>query len=208
MATLQELNAAMSGYPRSLTWGNFRPVQASPSPPHSAQVSAGFSMGAWSVQLVNGNYKVRGARVSVAAQANGSWATASARTDASLLLHEQGHYDITGLIARDLIGKVLDLSFDQTVIACCIGSGNTANEHLRYVTRLFQTEVTRFGQEARDLLARLNTNPVTQADGLYDTDTNHGLNSSGQQTWNSRLQRLKSSNDCFELMLRLEGIIR
>ncbi len=208
MATLAELNAAMSGFPRSLTWGNFRPVQASPSPPHAAQVSAGFSMGGWSVHVVNGDYKVRGARVSVAPQSNGSWATAAARTDAGLLLHEQGHFDITGLIARDLIGKVLDLSFDQSVIAVCIGSGDTANSQLRYVTRLFQADVTRFGQEARDLLARLNTNPNTQADGLYDTQTNHGSNSTGQQAWNSRLQRIKASNDSLELMLRIEGLLR
>ncbi len=208
MATLQEVQAVMTGFPQSLTWGNFRLVQASPTPPHAAQVSAGFSMGGWSVQLVNGEYNVRGARVSVAAQANGSWATAAARTDANLLLHEQGHFDITGLIARDLIGKVLDLSFDQSVIAVCIGSGDTANSQLRYVTRLFQADVTRFGQEARDLLARLNTNPNTQADGLYDSQTNHGLNATAQRTWNDRIRRIKASNDSLELMLRIEGLLR
>ena len=208
MATLQELNAAMSGFPRSLTWGNFRQVQSSPSPPHAAQVGAGFSMGGWSVHLVHGEYRVRGARVAVAAQANDSWATAAARSDAGLLRHEQGHYDITGLIARDLIGKVLDLSFHQSLIAVCIGSGDTAHERLRYVTRLFQADVTRFGQEARDLLARLNTNPSTQADGLYDNQTNHGLNTTGQRMWNDRLQRIKASNDSLELTLRIEGLLR
>jgi hypothetical protein len=207
MATLHEINAAMTGFPRTLTWGNFRPVQNSPSPPHAAQMGASFAMGGWSVQLVNGVYKVRGARVTVAVNAAASWATPTARTSADLLRHEQGHYDITGLIARDLIRKVLDLSFHREVIACVQGSGNTASDHLRYVTRLYQADVTRFGQEARALLARLNTDPATHADGLYDVQTNHSLNAAGQRAWNDRIQRAKGGDECFELMLKLEGVI-
>ena len=207
MATLQEVNAAMTGFPRNLTWANFRQVQSSPSPPHIAQMSATFSMGGFTVHLVNGEYKIRNPRITVATNASGSWATSAARSSAALLPHEQGHYDITGLIARDLIGKVLDLSLDQAVVAAARGSGNTPGEHLNYVTRQFQTDVTRFGNEARALSARLNTNPGTHADGIYDTQTNHGLNATQQSSWNGRLQRLKSANDCFELMLRLEGII-
>ena len=208
MATLQEVNAAMTGFPRNLTWANFRRVQSSPSPPHIAQLSAAFATGAFSVHLVNGEYKIRNPRVTVSPNASGSWATTSARSSAALLLHEQGHYDITGLIARDLINKVLDLSFDQAVIAVVRGSGNTPREHLSYATRQFQMDVTRFGNEARALSARLNSNPATHADGIYDTQTNHGLNTMQQNSWNGRLQRLKSANDNFELMLRLEGIIR
>ncbi len=208
MATLQAVTAAMTGFPRNLTWADFRAVQSSPSPPHIAQTSTSFSMGGFTVHLVNGEYKIRNPRITVARNAAGSWATSAARSSADLLRHEQGHFDITGLIARDLIGKVLDLSFDQSVIAVLIGSGNTAHDHQRYVTRQFQADVTRFGQEARDLLARLNTNPNTQADGLYDTQTNHGLNATAQRTWNDRLQRIKASNDSLELMLWIEGLLR
>lgn len=207
MATLSEIRAAMTGFPRTLTWGNFRTVTASPSPPHTAQASASFTMSGWSVRLANGEYRVHGARVTVALNSADSWATAAARTSQPLLRHEQGHYDITGLIARDLIRSVLNLSYDAAVVEVLRDAGSTANDRMRYVQRSFQADIDRLGREARTLLARLNTDPATGRDGLYDTQTNHSQNTARQQAWNDRLSRAKADDVSFGLHLMMEGVI-
>jgi len=207
MSTLQEIQAVMSGFPRILAWNNFRPVQTSPSPPHLAQTSSSYSMGAWSVALVNGEYRVRGLGITVTLNPNPTWAVSSARTDAALLLHEQGHYDITGLIARDLARKILDLSLDATVVESLRGAGNSPIQHLRYVQQQYQTSINEFGRQATALMNRLQTDPVTGSDGIYDVQTNHGINKTAQMTWNNRFQRIKGADENFELCLALEGII-
>jgi hypothetical protein len=207
MATLQEIQAAMTGFPRTLNWNNFANVAHSPDPPHQASTSARWSMSGWTVHIVNNEYRVQGARVTVSLNNGGTWATPAGKTSAPLLRHEQGHYDITGLVARDLIRKVFDLSLNVDVVAALRDSGNTPGEHRNYVTRQFQSDINRFGAEANAMLARLQTNPTTHADGIYDVQTNHGQNATGQQTWNNRLQHVMSGNEHFELRLRMEGLI-
>ncbi len=207
MATLQEIKAVMTGFPRTLSWNNFRTVQASPSPPSMAQSgSSYFRQGGWRPHLVNGEYRVRGLRIDVTVNRNASWTVRSAQTN-DLLRHEQGHYDITGLIARDLAINILDLSLDASVVASLTDSGNTPAQHLRYVQQLYQTDINNFSQRATDLMNRLQTNPITMADGIYDTQTNHGLNTAVQLVWDSRFQRIKSTNESFELCLALDGVI-
>ncbi len=169
--------------------------------------SADWALGNWSVHVVGGEYRVRGARMRVTLNHHGSLAVTAARANAALLQHEQGHYDITGLIARDLINKVLDLSIDVTVVAALHDSGNNPAAHLQYAVRHFQSEIDGFAREANSLSARLQTNPTTQADGMYDTQTNHSLNVQGQAIWNARLQRIKGGNDSFPLALHLDGVI-
>jgi hypothetical protein len=207
MATLQEIQAAMVGFSHNLTWREFRSVAVSPRPPMMASTAATWRSSPWSVHVVDSEYRVHGARVTVALNANGSWALPAARTSATLLQHEQGHYDITALIARDWISKVLDLSFGVDTVASLNDSGKTANDHLRYVFHQFEREITQFKSDADTLMARLQTDPTTGQEGLYDSQTNHSQNTAGQQIWNTHLQRIKAGNDSFELSLRLEGVI-
>jgi len=62
-------------------------------------------------------------------------------------------------------------------------------------------------KEANDLSAKLQTNPTTGADGIYDVQTNHSQNTTGQAAWNARLQRMKAGDENFELNLAMERII-
>ena len=86
-------------------------------------------------------------------------------------------------------------------------AGSTANDRMRYVQRSFQADIDRLGREARTLLARLNTDPATGRDGLYDTQTNHSQNTARQQAWNDRLSRAKADDVSFGLHLMMEGVI-
>ncbi len=207
MATLREIQAAMSGFPRNLTWNDFRPVQNSPAPPAQANTAAQWSTTGWSVRVVNGEYRVQGARVNVIIDRHNSWAVPGARTSTALLQHEQGHYDITGLIARDLIRKILDLSLDTVVIGAMQAAGNTPHQHQNFAVQRFQSYINTYVQEANDFSAKLQTNPITGADGVYDVQTNHSQNANGQAAWNTRLQRMKAGDENFALNLAMEGII-
>ncbi len=207
MATLQEIQAAMTGFPRNLSWNNFRPVPNSPSPPMQAQTGARWATTGWTVKVVNGDYRVHGARVTVSLDNGNTWAVPGARTSTALLQHEQGHYDITGLIARDLIRKILDLSLDTVVMGAMQAAGNTPQQHQNFAVQRFQSYINTYVQEASDLGAKLQTNPTTGADGIYDVQTNHSQNTTGQAAWNARLQRMKAGNENFELDLAMAGII-
>jgi len=207
MATLREIQAAMSGFPRNLTWGDFRSVQNSLVPPAQANTAAQWATTGWSARVVNGEYRVHGARVNVSIDRHNSWAVPGARTSAALLRHEQGHYDITGLIARDLIRKILDLSLDVVIIGAMQGAGNTPQQHQNFAVRRLQSSINTYVQEANALSAKLQTDPTTRADGIYDVQTNHGQNGNGQAAWNTRLQRMKAGDEDFELNLAMEGIV-
>jgi hypothetical protein len=207
MATLQELQAAMTGFPRTLTWRDFPARAVSPKPPMLAQAGARFSLTTGTLKLVNGEYRFHGAKATVSLDPATTWAIASARSSADLLVHEQGHYDITGLIARDLLDKVLDLSMEEFIVEALRDSGPTVNQHMQYVARLFNAEFTRFNLRARALTNRLQTDPSTGQDGIYDTQTNHSKNAAGQKEWNDRFSRLKATNNSFELWLLVEGTI-
>jgi len=204
VATLAEIQAVMTGFPRNLTWNDFRTVQASPSPPRAAFVSSVYRTTGWRVALVAGVYRVRGFRVTVSLSSGQSWATSAAKQNAGLLAHEQGHYDITGLIARDLARQVLNLSTSAAVVEVITDAGNTAQSRVNYMTREFQRSIDRFGQRAQTLLNRLQSNGA-QA-GIYDRQTNHGLKAAVQTRWNNMFQRLKRENEDFDLWLMMSGI--
>ncbi|CDH46716.1 MAG: hypothetical protein IPL59_22035 [Candidatus Competibacteraceae bacterium] len=205
--TFHEIQAAMTGFPRTLAWTNFRSVKTSPSPPHEAMTSASFSSTGWRVTLVKGEYRITGARVNVDINTGASFATASAQTSTDLLTHEQGHFDITGLIARDIISQILSLSYDESVVAVVRGVGNSSQARINWVTQEFQKDVNRIGREAKAALDRLQTDPVTGVDGIYDTQTNHSQNTTAQAVWNTRFQQAKITNTNFQLDLKLAGIL-
>ena len=172
-----------------------------------ANTAAQWSTTGWSVRVVNGEYRVHGARVNVSIDRHNSWAVPGARTSAALLQHEKGHYDITGLIARDLIRKILDLSLDTVVMGAMQAAGKTPHQHQNFAVQRFQSYINTYVQEANDLGSKLQTNPTTGADGIYDVQTNHSQNTTGQAAWNARLQRMKAGNENFELDLAMAGII-
>lgn len=205
--TFQEIQAAMTGFPRTLAWTNFRSVQTSPEPPHEAMTSASYSSTGWRVALIKGEYRVTGFRVNVVLDATKSWAIPSARTSADLLTHEQGHFDITGLIARDIVSRVLSLSYSEAVVAVLKGVGNSPQARINWVTQEFQKDINKIGAEATKALNRLQTDPVTGADGIYDTQTNHSQNTTAQAAWNTRFQQAKVTNTNFQLDLQLAGIL-
>jgi len=88
-----------------------------------------------------------------------SWVVVSQKSD-TLLVHEQGHFDITGLVARDLV---------KALGALRVG---TTDELQREVSRLY---------EAYDTWAK-------SLSKQYDDETNHGRNVKVQAEWEARIR--------------------
>ncbi len=202
MATLQSIGAVLHGFPYTLRWRDFTEVETSRTPPRKAFTVASLHMTGWHVGTDDRGFKVQGLSIRVSRIKRSSWAVKSRETGA-LLDHEQGHFDITGLIARDLARKVLDLSLSASEVAASKEAGTTADQHKRYAFKQFQKRINGFGKEAAALMNRLQSN---KKDGLYDTDTKHGENQAAQAKWNAFFKRMKTSTEDFDRSLAKSGL--
>ncbi len=129
-----------------------------------------------------------------------AWATARARTDKKLLQHEQGHFDITGLIARDLAAALLDLELDrkkvhEVVTAPAANPAEAEAKAQRFVA-MWKNAINKPVDHAKALAAKLNN--TATSDGLYDFDTSHGLDRDMQTEWDGVLQHVRLHNLNFE----------
>ncbi len=200
--TTAEVLAKLSGYPRNLTWASFRKVNHSPQPPFQAMTSARYATSGYATRLVGTEYRpVFSGRfvVTVSINSLGTWVLkqAAAQTD-DLLRHEQGHFDITGLIARDLCRCLMSISISRDIIAIdrTLPSNPTENQLLRTAHQFISGEITRCSSEASALMTRLQSRRENGVlvDGLYDQETQHGAVALAQQKWND-IFRFSRDND-------------
>src|ERR1700752_3661640 len=98
MATAKDIQAALIGYPRQLRWEDFKTVGELPEdqPEHEAGLSMDFKVTHYGILWQGGKalYKPQ-----VTVYLKDAWCLARVRGDKQLLKHEQGHFDITGLVA-------------------------------------------------------------------------------------------------------------
>jgi predicted secreted Zn-dependent protease len=93
-----------------------------------------------------------------------SWVVEGYQGD-SLLRHEQGHYDIMALGARELYNRVLELTASRCP---------EINTQDRQLQQQIQAQ-------------------VDAANIRYDTRTNHGNTASVQQNWEPRIHAIKQN---------------
>ena len=160
--------SSLFGLRRALTWGDFRTVQADPpaddAPPADAantsvQPTLNF---AWSGDPPNISIR-DGLVVRVNFDAAGSYkyswvAGMSAGDRAALLAHEQGHYDIAALLAREYFFQLVALRANSYP---SVDALNADKDAARIATIGRQQEIF----------------------DLYDTGTSNGTNAAGQATW-------------------------
>ncbi len=213
VATTQQVLSHLRGYPRTLTWADFRRVNQSLSPPYHAQTSSRYSWRYSTVRLVGGVYKLNGVQVQVRVDRNGSWVVsswlqnASAQDKQDLLRHEQGHFDITGLIARDLCRDLLSLEMSEAVVGILRGVGNSAQARLRYAGTELRRQAQQAASGAESLHRRVENstaNNVTTP-GLYETETNHGGNARVQQRWDRIFRFARTTDTSLWISLDLNG---
>jgi hypothetical protein len=156
----------LSGWPRTIGWGEFQEVSSRPAgEDENAQIhSEVIQPDRVGIERDNGRLRLAGYTVQVRLDREQSWVVTSQKT-AELLAHEQRHFDITGLSARDLVS---DLS--------AIRAANSED---------LQREVTRIIQRQAQLADTLTTQ--------YDTQTDHGRNREAQSRWDAHLNALMQS---------------
>lgn len=159
---------AMTGFSYRLTWNDFvGRVPTNADAGTAAFVSTRLSAEApWTYAERDGvrAYKINSVACAVSLTRSGMWARPGARTRTdAILLHEQGHFDISALIVREV---------DQALTAL--------------LSQTFSTEADVMAaiDDARNSPFSTNNDLQSQpsGDGTYDTSTNHGLGSN-QAAW-------------------------
>ena len=160
----------ITGWPRNITWDEFKELSARPSGENEdAQIHSEVDQPSEvAVVRESGIYRVTSLTVTIRTVTEDDWVVTSQKS-AELLSHEQGHYDITGLMGRDM-GKEI------------VAARASSKDDLQ--TKVTQI-IEKYAQRAKDLSAQ------------YDDETNHGRNRDAQKKWNDRIHSAMQSGARF-----------
>ena len=161
----------VGGYPRKLTWADFDKVPKARSLPAGPYAMLQSTTGklAYTGVLIDvaptvaksrsqlGAYRLANLLINVSLARTHTWVV-SGNESPSLLAHEQGHYDIGVLIAREL--------------------------HWR-LDQVFSTDPAQLDSWVARLKGAIAGERRARVDGAYDAETNGGQNLPAQQRWNA-----------------------
>ncbi len=171
------MGSTLKGLFRKLTWGDFSGPQPSSNPDNMwAQAAPGMSpSGITTLTEGTGVSQVwklgDTVTVSITFDSPNSWVLPSVKSmdeaeKNRLLNHEQGHYNLIALLARDFFWELMQLKAVRFATSADVGT-KVREIHSRY---------TAVGQPLQD---------------LYDSknETDHGRSSSGQTKWDNFIQK-------------------
>jgi hypothetical protein len=152
---------AIGGWPKNLTWQNFRVVQSAPAGvTEEAQTEASIEPPPKVQVLKDGNqFRLAAFDVKVRIVPHGTWVVRG-KSSAPLLVHEQGHWDIAGL---------------------------TAHEYHAALEGLRAASPAELGTLAEQALQRIKTK-VDRLQEKYDRETNHSRDAGKQTQWNTLIR--------------------
>jgi hypothetical protein len=167
------------GWPRTLKWDDFEKVSKPKKMPEKlgwraslestafnrAWTSVRITPGREKTKTLLGTYRLKDLSVNVGLDALNTWVVQGQDTP-TLLAHEQGHFNIAGLIARELHWR-LDLLYSSD--AC---------------------QLDRWIDETENLLGTKHA----RLQATYDADTRHGDDENGQRRWDERISSCMNQN--------------
>jgi hypothetical protein len=154
----------LTGWPRSLTWSDFSEKSSRPEGSDEAAQIASEAIQPDQVDIdrTNGRFHVKDYTIDVQIDGSRTWVV-TAQKSSALLGHEQGHYDITGLTARDMAAQIQALR---------------------------AASPKELGEQVKAVIARTQA-LGTKLTKLYDGDgpggTANGKNSANQAKWEAHL---------------------
>lgn len=158
------------GWPRAIAWSEFTEVDERPEgADEAAQIHSEI------IQPENVSVTREGGRVRVNAYTaklvilkDDSWVVKDQKSE-TLRIHEQGHYDITGLIGRDMVKDIGDIRAPST-------------DDLQREVRDLIANATKEGERITKLY-----------DGKQQGGTDHGRRAAEQDAWNAHLKSCKDN---------------
>ncbi len=168
---MARLRTALEGHDLVLAWSDFQGAVPNPRiPGEDAYTEARFDLAYdydYDTEHATQGYRINQVHVRVTLERAKMWAVASGQT-AALLKHEQGHYDIVALLARDLFGELT--------------AWNAARPPKRFRKDVdLKRTADGLSRGVRTLAAQLAG--LGQDVGVYDKQTNHGQDAKAQDRW-------------------------
>lgn len=162
----------LHGWPRRIQWREFQDVASRPPGEHEdAQIHAEAILDDnVTICREGGRLRLGSFGVRVQVTESDSWVVTASKSDA-LLAHEQGHFDLQGLDARQLMNDLAALR------------ASSAEELQRLVT---------------ERIERSRTDAQAMSD-RYDSEaeTNHGRNAEKQRQWEAAIRSAMDSGRAF-----------
>lgn len=202
--TAQQASSLTTGFSIPVQWNNFQHL-ANPPGPRDAHIDVRYNFNTGTAQLQAGVYRFTNPRATVSINATGTWVrsnwyqNASSAEKSRLLRHEQGHYDLIRLVVRDLVQTVGSLEWHEAVVSALREVGNSAAARLHWAQRRLQDDARTAIQRAEALIRELAGTPP--ADGLYDSNTDHGSRQAQQNTWNQVFDRCVQTGESLGTLL-------
>ncbi|HEY8256193.1 MAG TPA: hypothetical protein VIG08_00900 [Gemmatimonadales bacterium] len=188
------LRTVLEGHDETLDWRDFQGTAPANPAGDAAQTEARFDFQydyEWDDSKGDHHgYRVNNVQVKVILDRASMWVVKGARSDA-LLKHEQGHYDIVALIARDLFNELTGWETPK------------APKRFKKQTDL-KTAADRLGRQAKALAARLSG--TASSVGVYDTQTKHGQDTQAQDKWDKALEAARSKGSRVMAGLSVLGV--
>jgi len=151
----------------SVSWSDFTQQSSRPSEEdEDAQIHPEMSFGNFQLKAVGRGVGIKDVDIDINLVSNDCWVVTSQMTN-DLLKHEQGHYDIIAISAREMHKKLLKLS-------------GTNTDDL---------------QKKVDALKEKMGGLAQKVDKRYDTQTDHSRNTKQQPIWNKAIAAEKQKPD-------------
>jgi hypothetical protein len=174
------LRTVLEGHEETLGWQDFQGTAPANPAGDQAQTEARFDFAydyEWDdTKGDHQGYRVNHVQVRVVLDRANMWVVTGAK-NATLLKHEQGHYDIVALVARDLYNELTGWETPK------------APKRFKKETDL-KNAADRLGRQARALAAQLSGTASTV--GVYDKQTKHGQDTQAQDKWDKMLEAARS----------------
>jgi hypothetical protein len=149
----------------AVSWSDFAERPARPTGENEdAQIHPEMSFSNFQIGRKGKAIIIKDVDIDIALVAVDCWVVTSQKS-AYLLKHEQGHFDILAICARELYNTILGLS------------GTSTND----LQKKIEQAKTRLGQK------------VTLVDKRYDDKTKHSLDTAVQQTWDGKIDSTKKN---------------
>jgi hypothetical protein len=156
---------AVNGFDATIQWSKFKQLSAKPvDKDGDAETVSAYASSQISLARRGKGIVASSANVTIAINSHESWVV-TGKTDPYLLKHEQGHYDITALAARQFYSQIMKLEVAD------VQAFNTAMKSIN-----------------DDIKKKIESTNIR-----YDKQTGHSRNTTGQTTWNQKIDATKKN---------------